>query len=85
MAKAKPQKQEPSVAVAEAPEEEDRIDEFAIEIFKHLGLEGRLPGSLVTIYNDFKRTRDTLTPRGRLPPESFATIVTLYRLLSADR
>ena len=87
MAKQSQQKKSESpVAVAEVePERESRVDEFAIEIFEHLGFKGRLPDSLAMIYNEFKRNRDTLSPRGRLSSECFATIVTIHRLLDTDR
>ena len=71
-------------AVAEPVEEqvEDRVDEFAVGMFEHLGFSGRLPSELVQIYNDFKRTKDRLSP-GRLTAEGYATVVTLYGILSS--
>ena len=73
------------LAVAEKPkaevEQEDRIDEFAISMFGHLGYKGRLPDTLVQLYKDYKRTKDRLTP-GRLTAEGFATIVTLHSLVN---
>jgi hypothetical protein len=74
-------KEEAAVAVAE--EVETRVDEFSIDIFKALGFSGRLPDGLVAIFNDYKRSKDTLNP-GRASAEGYAAVVTIYRLLSAD-
>ena len=69
------------VVIEPEVEVEDRIDEFAISMFQHLGFEGRLPDDLVQVYNDYKRTKDRLSP-GRLTAEGYATVVTLYGMLS---
>ncbi len=58
-----------------------RVDQHALETFQILGFKGKLPDELVKIYNSFKRTADTMRP-GRLSHEGFASVVTLYRMLS---
>lgn len=67
------------VAPAAAKEQEDRVDPFAIGMFKAMGYDGRLPNSLVTIYNAFKVKKDKLQP-GRLSPEGFATVALIAEL-----
>jgi len=62
--------------VEEELEAEDRVDEFAIDIFGVMGYTGRLPDSIVTFYTEFKRRKDRHRP-GRLSPEAFATIALL--------
>lgn len=59
--------------------EETRVDEFALSTFRRMGYQGRLPDSLVTCYNEFKRRKDTLYP-GRLTPEGFASVSMLAGL-----
>lgn len=71
---------ENSGAATAEVEVEDRVDEFAITQFEHLGFKGRLPDELVQTYNDFKRIKDRLNP-GRLSAEGFALVVSLYTLL----
>ena len=65
--------EEPAQAVVEE-EEETRVDEFAVEVFRSaLGYEGRLPDKLVVLYNEFKRRKDSMQP-GRMSPEGFAFV-----------
>lgn len=65
--------------IEKALEPENRIDEHAVSMFKHLGFDGRLPDDLVRFYNDFKRVKDRLQP-GRLSAEGYAVVVTLFQL-----
>lgn len=80
---AEPKVEEPK----EAPEAvaETRVDEYALDTFGSIGLlkGGRLPDELVTIYNNFKGVRDKFGGK-RLSAEGFATVVTLYRLFTAE-
>lgn len=62
-----------------AAEVDTRVDESAAAMFAHLGFKGRLPDSLVGIYNDFRRTKDSIRP-GNLSAEGYAFVVTLYKL-----
>jgi hypothetical protein len=55
-------------------EDEKRVDEFAISIFETMGLSGRLPDTLVEVYNEYKRRKDKMMP-GRISPEGFAFIL----------
>lgn len=55
---------------------EDRIDDYAVGIFQHLGFSGRLPDNLVDLYQRVKRKKDALSP-GRFKPEMFALLVVL--------
>ena len=51
---------------------EQRIDEFAVSMFKEMGYEGNeLPDSLVDVYKEFKLRHDVLRP-SRLTAEGFA-------------
>ncbi len=59
---------------------DERVDEFAREMFAYLGYQGRLPDTLVEVYNNFKRVKDRLRP-GRLTPGEFAMVVTLHGMV----
>jgi len=61
-------------------EVEDRVDEFAIDIFGVMGYDGRLPDSMVTIYNAFKKLKDRHMP-GRISPEGFAMVIVMAEML----
>ena len=52
---------------------EDRIDEYAISAFGAMGFKGRLPDTMVELYQQVKRKSDMLRP-GRLDPQIFALI-----------
>ena len=58
---------------------EDRIDEYAIGVFESIGIKGRLPDSLVSMYLEFKTRKDRMTP-GNLSPEGFAMVLVLADL-----
>ena len=60
-------------------EEENRIDDNAIEAFRGMGYEGRLSDNLVTIYKRVKSKKDDLQP-GRLSPEGFAFVIVLSEM-----
>ena len=69
--------------VTETPKEkleEDRIDDFSIDQFKHLGFTGRLPDNLVGCFLEFKKRKDKLSP-GRLSPEGFAMVTMITNLI----
>jgi hypothetical protein len=55
---------------------ETRVDEFAVDIFRTLGQKTLLPETTVQMYNAFKLTKDKMQP-GRLSPEWFAMIILL--------
>lgn len=64
----------PEKKVAMTPDEQEvRVDEFALRMFRAMGYAGRLPDTLVDCYNEFKRRKDVLLP-GRLSPEGFAMV-----------
>ena len=67
------EEQNESVAVKE-PMEEDRIDHIAIDQFRALGYEGRLPDVLVDTYLAFKRRKDHIHP-GTLSPEGVVSVL----------
>lgn len=51
---------------------EQRIDEFAVSMFKEMGYdENEFPTSLIDVYKEFKRRHDKLRP-SRLTAEGFA-------------
>jgi hypothetical protein len=62
------------------PKFEDRIDEAAIEIFKTLGYEGRLPDSMVQLYKRYKFHHDKLSP-SKLTPGEIAFIALIGDLV----
>jgi hypothetical protein len=59
---------------------EDRIDDVAIDRFEELGYTGRLPDSLVTTYQEFKRRKDRIHP-GPLSPEAMVMVLFLAGLI----
>lgn len=74
-------KEKSSAPAPEAPvAQEDRVDVFAQDMFKSLGFSGRLPDSMVEIYNHIKRRKDKVQP-GRLSPEGFATVIFLSEMI----
>ena len=75
------QDEAPEETVPELIEEETRVDEFAIGMFAAMGYKGRLPDSVVSVYNEFKRRKDMIQP-GRLSAEGFAYVATLGEILS---
>lgn len=54
---------------------DQRIDEFAAEVFKSMGFGEVLPDALVADYKVFKRYKDMLRP-GQVSPEGFALLAT---------
>jgi len=64
---------------AEKIKDDVRVDEFARQVLAVHGYKGRLPDGLVSVYNDFARTKNLMQP-GFLSAEGFAFVVTLYRL-----
>lgn len=62
---------------------ERQVDEYTASMFKALGYEGELPDSIMKVYTEFKRVKDTLQP-GRLSPEGFSTIVVLSKMLDGE-
>ncbi len=78
-------KTDPKDAKPGAPQEEEtRVDEFALSVFHVMGYkEGRLPDTLVSCYNEYKRRKDSIQP-GRLSPEAFA-FVSMLSLFSENR
>jgi len=67
-----------------AKEDEPKMDEFAVSMFEIMGYgnkkDGRLPKELVRMYAEYKRRKDRLVP-GRMSPEAFAFVATLYELV----
>lgn len=64
-----------------APEEtgieaEDRIDEFGISQFVTMGYKDRLSDTMVKVYTEFKRRKDTMQA-GRLTPEGAAFVAVI--------
>jgi len=59
--------------------EDERLDEYAQSIFPVMGYPGKLPDSMIRIYREFKRRKDSFQP-GRLTPEGFATVIMLSDL-----
>ncbi len=59
----------------EAKVEEQQIDEFSAGMFAVMGY-AKLTPSIITIFREFKRRKDSLQP-GRLSPEGFATVALL--------
>ena len=62
---------------------ETRVDEFASSMFKSMGYQGRLPDSLVSCYNEFKRRKDVIQP-GRMTPEGFVCVTMLASLVETS-
>lgn len=62
---------------------EDRIDDYAIERFCDLGYTGRLPDSLVSTYQEFKRRKDKMHP-GPLTPDAFVTVLFLAGIIAKE-
>lgn len=59
---------------------ETRVDDFAIEMFKMIGHNTLLSETTVWVYQEFKRRKDRIHP-GRLSPEAFAYIDMLAGML----
>lgn len=60
------------------------VDEHAKMMFKAMGYDPEaLPSTVVRFYNAFKKKKDMLYP-GRLSPEGFAMVSTLYDLIEGD-
>ena len=64
-------------------QEEDRIDDNAIEQFCALGYTGRLPDSLVATYHGFKHRKDRIHP-GPLSPEGIVTVLFLAGIVDKE-
>lgn len=76
---------EPALVQEESPcdQEEDRIDDAAIDRFGDLGYTGRLPDSLIATYKAFKSKKDRLHP-GPLSPEAIVLVLFLAGLIDKE-
>jgi|GEM_PF-3245553 len=61
-------------------EDEDRIDEFAVQAFKAMGFTGRLSENMIIVYRELKARKDMVRP-GRLSSEALATVVVLAGMI----
>ena len=52
---------------------DDRVDEFAGQVFESMGYKGKLPDSVVRVYHEFKLRKDRFAP-GKLTPDWFAFV-----------
>ena len=59
---------------------DDRVDEYALSVFKHMGYDPcKLPDSVVRYYHAMKSKKDIMQP-GRLTSEGFAFVSVLADL-----